>query len=278
MKKIVTVIIALFMCVSLVSCGKSEPVKQAENAIAAIGEVTIDSEETIKSAEKLYNILTDSEKEKVENRMTLIDAREAFDSLKEEALKKEDESKKKEIFDNAKKAFNKISEAEEICENGMHDVHKAWHFGIYDASDYDAFTVLTPLCQELRLTEKEVEAGLEAFAEAIGRNALYLKVDLTLDDAMSYCTNLIVFSYAARGDIDIIDNNLEEAKELLQKLTTEYQDYEYYPKLKDYYAKVSSYAEFFKSPSGSFDQLADTINDYENNIRTYRSDLEFLFK
>ena len=63
----------------------------------------------------------------------------------------------------------------------------------------------------------------------------------------------------------------------LQELTKTYDDYSYYPKLKDYFAAVSSYVEFFKSPSGSFKQLSDTVNNYETNIRTYQSDVGFLF-
>ena len=50
-----------------------------------------------------------------------------------------------------------------------------------------------------------------------------------------------------------------------------------YPKLKEYYSSIKSYVEFFTSPSGSFKQLADTINTYENGIRTLESDVGFLF-
>ena len=270
MKKVITVILALLMCISLVSCGKSESVSQAEEAIASIGEVTLDSEETIKSAEKLYNILTDSEKEKVENRMTLIDAREAFDSLKEEALQKEEELKKKEIFDNAKKAFEKIYEVEKYCIGGMDDIYGAWYFGIYDADDYYSSTVMDALAKETpNLTKNDLEKGWKALGYST-------KALLTYD--WNYCLYTVESAQKEKGIYKNIDNNLTEAKSIMQKLTDEYNDYEYYPKLKDYYSKVASYADFFKNPTGSFNQLADTINDYENNIRTYRSDLEFLFK
>lgn len=58
---------------------KSEAVKSAEDAISAIGEVSVDSGDAIANAEKLYGILTDTEKEKVENRLTLVEAREQFE-------------------------------------------------------------------------------------------------------------------------------------------------------------------------------------------------------
>ena len=74
MKKAVIFIVSIVLCVSLCACGKSEAVKSAEDAISAIGEVSVDSGDAIANAEKLYGILTDAEKEKVENRLTLVEA------------------------------------------------------------------------------------------------------------------------------------------------------------------------------------------------------------
>lgn len=82
---------------------------------------------------------------------------------------------------------------------------------------------------------------------------------------------------SVRGDYDTISASMAEAEKVLQSLTSEYDDYTYYPKLKEYYASVKSYTDFFNSPSGSFKQLAGTINDYENSLRTLESDVSFLF-
>ena len=65
MRKIIALLLFLCLCVSLSACGKSEAVKNVENAISSIGEVTLDSEELIKNAEKLYGILTDEEKTEI---------------------------------------------------------------------------------------------------------------------------------------------------------------------------------------------------------------------
>ena len=82
MKKAVIFIVSIVLCVSLCVCGKSEAVKSAEDAISAIGEVSVDSGDAIANAEKLYGILTDTEKEKVENRLTLVEAREQFEKVR----------------------------------------------------------------------------------------------------------------------------------------------------------------------------------------------------
>lgn len=80
-----------------------------------------------------------------------------------------------------------------------------------------------------------------------------------------------------RGDYNTVDAKMSEAEAILQELTNTYEDYTYYPKLKEYYSVVSSYAEFFISPSGTFKQLSDTVNNYETSIRTHQSDAGFLF-
>ena len=57
------------------------------------GEVTLESEEAIRYAEKLYGILTDKEKESIENRIVLADARETYDRLVQEAIAAEQAAK-----------------------------------------------------------------------------------------------------------------------------------------------------------------------------------------
>lgn len=79
MRKVLSLLLALIMCLSLCACGKSEAVKNVEVLIAAIGEVTLDSEAAIVAAETAYNALTDEEKAKVENIAMLTEAREVLD-------------------------------------------------------------------------------------------------------------------------------------------------------------------------------------------------------
>lgn len=88
MKKQILRVFALLLCLamvfSLVGCGKSEYVKNAEALIDAIGEVTVDSEEAIAAAEKAYDALTEEDKAKVENADLLAPAREALEKALEE--------------------------------------------------------------------------------------------------------------------------------------------------------------------------------------------------
>lgn len=265
MKKTIALILGFAMCILLCACGKSEAVKAAEEAISAIGEVTVDSGEAIANAEKMYGILTDPEKAEVENRLALVDAQEEFDALKGEI-----------IYENAKDAYEKLKNVAELCVNGMDSIYGAWYFGIYKADDAWDFL----FCYEMSLevpgfTDTELEEAVTSLSDSMGLNS-----DNLINAAKSewsYCLWIVEEAISARGDYTTISTYMEDAEKVLQELTEEYDDYTYYPKLKDYYAAIKSYVEFFTNPSGSFKQLADTINDYENKIRTLESDVSFLF-
>ncbi len=96
LRSFLIIVLTLFLLVHLTACGKSQGVKQVEQAIADIGTVTLSSEQEIQNAEDMYEMLTDKEKEKVENRFDLIDARNELEGLKraEEQRKVEEERRK----------------------------------------------------------------------------------------------------------------------------------------------------------------------------------------
>ena len=89
MKRLLSLVLVIVMLLSLCGCGKTDAAIAAEEAIAAIGVVTLDSEEAIAYAEKLYGILTDNEKESIENRLELANAREEYERLVQEAIEAE---------------------------------------------------------------------------------------------------------------------------------------------------------------------------------------------
>lgn len=64
----------------------------------------------------------------------------------------------------------------------------------------------------------------------------------------------------------------------MKKMSEKYSDYEHYPSLKKYYTETKSYFDFCKAPTGSFEQVKTTINDYRNDIREYVSDLDYIFE
>ena len=81
MKKAISLLLALLLCLSLTACGKSEAVKNVEAMIDALGEITLESIDAIRSAEDAYNALTENERKKVDNYATLTEARDAYYEL-----------------------------------------------------------------------------------------------------------------------------------------------------------------------------------------------------
>lgn len=81
MKKYLVVIMAVLMALCLCACGKTEAVKAAEEKIAAIGDVTLDSEKRISAAEKAVEKLSDDELKQLDKAEELKKARETYEEL-----------------------------------------------------------------------------------------------------------------------------------------------------------------------------------------------------
>ncbi len=81
MKKIITAVSLLLVCILLAACADREAAKAATEAIDAIGAVGKNSGAAIASAESLVNALDDETLAKVKNVDVLRDSREKYDSI-----------------------------------------------------------------------------------------------------------------------------------------------------------------------------------------------------
>lgn len=123
MKRAIALFFAVVMLLSLCACGKSDNAKVCEGLIGKIGEVTLDSGETIKLAEEAYDALTEEEKGQIkksaeklsESRQTynqlLIDEKlgavtDLIDAIGEVTLESE------KAISSAEEAYNALSEEE----------------------------------------------------------------------------------------------------------------------------------------------------------------------
>jgi hypothetical protein len=87
LKKTIALALCVLMLFSLTAC-KSGVVKNVESMIAALGEITVDSQAAVEAAEAAYAALSDSDKTQVENAQTLTEARTALDKALKEARRK----------------------------------------------------------------------------------------------------------------------------------------------------------------------------------------------
>ena len=86
MNKVISLLLALVICLTLCACGKSEAAELVDSMILSIGTVTLNSEDALLSAEKAYDQLSEKDKDKVENLAVLLEARIAFDKLIDDAM------------------------------------------------------------------------------------------------------------------------------------------------------------------------------------------------
>lgn len=174
------------------------------------------------------------------------------------------------VYKNAKIAYNNLNNVVDDCCDMMDSVYNAWYYAIYEN---DSSKSVKGFALETNLNEVDVDSVLKA----LGYTSTY-KQDLMIKSAdFSTLVGLVVLVDTENNKISKIENKLNSVKDTLQTMSNKYSDYEYYPKLKEYYSKASSYYKFVSSPTGSFEQLANTVNDYENNLRTYKEDLQFVF-
>lgn len=82
MKKIAILFLTIAMVLTMAACGKSAEVKNAEELIGAIGEVTLQSGNAIDAAEKAVDALDEKDLKKLEGVEKLQEARTQFEALK----------------------------------------------------------------------------------------------------------------------------------------------------------------------------------------------------
>lgn len=94
MKKLVVAVIIICMCINFSACGKSEEAQNIDDLILSIGEVTLDSKDTIIAAQERYNMLSDRQKKYIENYQILSDALEVLSILEsQKAIREENRLK-----------------------------------------------------------------------------------------------------------------------------------------------------------------------------------------
>lgn len=195
----------------------------------------------------------------------------------------------KKAFEASKAAYDNIDVAYEITEQFGSDIYEAWRLGIYDddeilddGADY--------LAEELSLSADEIRAGAaytlyqdewETMTEDEKQEAIN-NADMFFvffeDDLFSFCVAAVSNAYVVNGKVEEAQIALDAAKAQMKELSANYSDYEHYPNLKGYYTTTSSFFEFCQNPTGSFEQVKDTINDYNNEARDYISDLDYIFE
>lgn len=180
-------------------------------------------------------------------------------------------SKETATFENSKVAYAKLNDAAAICDRAMSDIYDAWRWGIYEWDDDMSAT------ETGNGLQREVSIDLQQGVGEDSSLGSFLLFYSLMDATWQGCVDLVVASYEASGLYQETETLMSEAQQALKAVSESNADYQYYPMLKQYYAKVSAMFEFVKSPSGSFEQLKTTKNNYANDILNFQGDLSFVF-
>ena len=198
----------------------------------------------------------------------------------------------KKVFEISKEAFREIECAYSIVDEFGADIYKAWHLAVSEPARIQNEGVAF-LAADLSLTEDDVRGGL-GYGIAVGegrewsdlsdeekeqykqQSDQFLK-DTPNESVLQYTIYAIPFSYIANGKTAEAQTALDSAKSRMREISEKHADYDHYPNLKGYYTTVSSYFEFCQKPTGTFEMMETTVNEYRNDIRDYRYDLEFVF-
>lgn len=199
----------------------------------------------------------------------------------------------KKAFTVSEAAYDKITTAYEIADNFGTDIYEAWRLGINDRDEI-LDNGIEHLASELSLSEDELREGV-VYALVVSimgadwnetpedskqeyRELADTVFNFMEDDLFSFCVYVVTGAYTVNGKIAEAEVALDEAKTLMKELSEKFSDYEHYPNLKEYYTTTSSFFDFCKEPTGSFEQLKETINDYKNEARDLINDLNYIFE
>lgn len=200
--------------------------------------------------------------------------------------------KNKKSFEMSNLAYENINAAYEGTEQLGSDIYEAWRLGIYDDEELVDGGV-EYLSAELSLSEEELIEGIvyslisitnETYETASEEDKEELRKSADLyfvlfkDELFSACVECVKNAYIANGTISEIQSDLDEAKGQMKILSEKYSDYEHYPNLKGFYTTTSSFFDFCQNPTGSFEQIKNTVNDYKNEARDYKNDLDYIFE
>lgn len=198
----------------------------------------------------------------------------------------------KKAFEASKAAYENIDTAYQITAKYGSDIYEAWRMGIYD-DDEILDDGAEHLAKELSLSVDEIRTGAAYTIITItGVDWDELPEDdktkyidnadsyfsLMKDDLFSFCVMAVNGAYTVNGQVEEAQIALDAAKAQMKELSQEYSDYEHYPNLKGYYTTTSSFFDFCNNPTGTFEQVKDTINKYKNEARDYNSDLDYIFE
>lgn len=249
MRKALSIILVLIMCLSLCACGKSEEVNAVEEIITAIGEVSVDSKDAILKAEEAYNALSDADQGKVENYTILEEAKTAL---------------KKALFSSIVDNLCTVNTGSDtiassvilVWENVGGKDFWTWYNSILKFQDES-------LANMDETDEKNNGLYYEMPAYALGRTKSTF-ADIPIEERQDIVDTCTVLANTYFGIIDMDEQLNKDITEFIELFGDAYPDESTF--LREWYLESSVFVEFATNPNGA--RL-----DYQTQHTEYNSEM-----
>lgn len=265
MKKILSLILAFAMCLSLCACGKSEEVKAVEEMITAIGTVSTESCDAITAAEEAYSALSPEDKEKVENYTVLTNAKTALGEI---------------VYASLIQRLSEINEKSEILASGI--ICTWGNVGVDDFWTYFnnvlRFKDDTAISAIMSMEESDLLVIMSLSGWAL--NKAYFSdgadgVRFAEPDEYEYITSLckpIASAYVTLPEMS------EELNKEVTYFFKEYKDSspERAQVLQEWFLESSMYVDFSLNPAGSLANYKSQLYDYAEAMARFQKQAELL--
>lgn len=256
-------IFALLLCAVLIllsACGKSQAVKDVEKMISEIGEVSLEQKPAIQQANEALELLSDKEKESVENIALLIEANDNLFKAEYSAV------------------MGEMATIKDRTDYSVAVIQKIWNnAGSTDFwTFYDAVVLFKKPEQSDALISFEGEKNWKIRVWAAG-TALYGKdfdiYDLaTTGSGRELADKVVNECVAFNQRYTNLSEDCESIGEWINILKTEYtNDYsEQIKALQDWYIELSLYTDLAANPKGSLSSFKSECNEFQSNIDRYQ--------
>ncbi len=176
MKKILAFVFSIMVIMSLSACGKSEAAIACEEAIQAVGTVTLDSKKALEKAETAYNALSDEEKGQIsEASKQLAEFRKEYNVLSAQDLVDKIGNitvNSISAIEKAEKAYNALSEEEKALvsniPNTLNNARKEYETAKQEANQKEADKV-TALINSLGSVTLNSKSQIEEISNAYSK-------------------------------------------------------------------------------------------------------------
>lgn len=245
MKRVVALLLALSICISLCACGKSEAVKAVEDQIATLN--TPVSYDLLGKTITSYNALSEEEKQQVEN----------YNILEEYSLEY---------------AASELKDLSKLCISSMKLLASAWSTSI----DLHLEGRLNPFADTLM--ERACVVSREKLLNAMVKcNMIDTADEMENLDTISYhlqnpdsVIRIVGSLLKTDGVFDTLLTETIHLQEVISCLDEKSKDYD---TVVEYYADVCAMYEYLLHPTGSLANLGDMIEEYSKGISAYNAKL-----